>query len=120
MLIISYILLLIGLLLVSLEKSAWLILGVILLALNSAILGPVIIALVGDVSTKENLEFLTALFWMLRALGVVLALLISSQFSITMIYLISIAVTIISFLIVLPLLKLDLKEIKEKIVQEVC
>ena len=119
MLIISYILLLIGLLLVSLEKSAWLILGVILLALNSAILGPVIIALVGDVSTKENLEFLTALFWMLRALGVVLALLISSQFQIKTIYLISIATTIISFFVAWPLLRLKIENLREKISQEI-
>ncbi|PIS39668.1 MAG: hypothetical protein COT33_00810, partial [Candidatus Nealsonbacteria bacterium CG08_land_8_20_14_0_20_38_20] len=67
-----------------------------------------------------NLEFLTAFLFMIQNIGVILALLLSSQLSIKMIYPISIAVTIISFLIVLPLLKLDLKEIKEKIAQEVC
>ncbi len=120
MIIISYILLLVGLLSMSSERAGWLVFGIVLLALNSAILKPVTLALVGDVSTKENMEFLTALFWMVQSIGVVLALLISSQFSINRVYLVSIAAIIISFLIVLPLLKLDLKKIKEKIAQEVC
>jgi len=118
MIIISYILLLVGLLSIASEKSYWLVFGVVLLALNSAILRPVIAALVGDVSTKENLEFLTALFWMVQGIGVVFAILISSQFSIKMIYLISLAVIITSFLIVLPLLKLKMDDLRRKIAQE--
>jgi len=114
----SYLLLLLGLLLIASEKSIFLLLGVLLLALKSAIGRPIITALIADVSTKENLEFLTGLFWMLGNTGVIFALLISSQFSIKMIYLISISITIISFLIILPLLKLEFKEIKEKIAKE--
>ena len=120
MLIISYILLLIGLASLISQNYTLLLLGIVLLALNSAIIKPITLALIGDVSTKENLEFLTAFLFMIQNIGVILALLLSSQLSIKMIYPISIAVTIISFLIVLPLLKLDLKEIKEKIAQEVC
>lgn len=118
MIVISYFLLLIGLLSLYSEKPVWLLLGIILLALNSAILKPLTFALVGDVSAKQNLEFLTALFWMVQSIGVVSALLISSQFSIKIIYLISISAAIISFIIVLPLLKFGVKEIREKISKE--
>jgi MFS family permease len=119
MIILSYLLLLIGLLSLFSEKLVWFLLGIILLALNSAILKPLTLALVGDVSAKQNLEFLTALFWMVQGIGVVLALLISSQFPIKIIYLISISAAIISFIIVLPLLKFEVKEIREKISKEI-
>ena len=77
-------------------------------------------ALFGDISTRQNLEFLTAVFSIFQVLGVVLALLISSQFSIKMIYLISMIVSVVSFVFVLPLLTLKPREIKEEIAKEVC
>lgn len=117
---VSYVLLFLGLFLTSFESSVFLILGILLLAINSALLRPVGMALMGDISTKENLEFLTAIFSVFQVLGIVLALLISAHFSIKMIYLISIAVTVVSFLFVLPLLGLGSQEIKEKIAGEMC
>ncbi|PIS39639.1 MAG: hypothetical protein COT33_00925 [Candidatus Nealsonbacteria bacterium CG08_land_8_20_14_0_20_38_20] len=119
MLIISYILLLIGLASLISQNYTLLLLGIVLLALNSAIIKPITLALIGDVSTKENLEFLTAFLFMIQNIGVILALLISSQFQIKTIYLISIATTIISFFVAWPLLRLKIENLREKISQEI-
>ncbi|MBU4299142.1 MFS transporter [Patescibacteria group bacterium] len=120
MIIISYALLIVGLLSLFFSgQSMLLVFGIILLALNWTIIKPITYALVGDVSTKENLEFLTAFLFMVQNIGVILALLISSQFQIKTIYLISIATTIISFFVAWPLLRLKLKNLREKISQEI-
>ena len=116
----SYILLFLGLFFASFDRDLFLILGIFLLAINSALLRPVGMALFGDVSTRQNLEFLTAVFSIFQVLGIVLALLISSQFSIKIIYLISMIVSVVSFVFVLPLLALEPREIREEIVKEVC
>ena len=116
----SYILLTIGLLsLYFSEQSSLLIIGIILLALTWTILKPITYALVGDVSTQSNVEFLAALFWMVQNIGVVSALLISGIFLTKIIYLISIIVIISSLMILLPLLRLNFEKIREKISQEV-
>ncbi|MCD6148907.1 MFS transporter [bacterium] len=117
---VSYILLFLGLFFASFDRNLFLISGIFLLAINSALLRPVAMALFGDISTRQNLEFLTAVFSIFQVLGVVLALLISSQFSIKMIYLISMIVSVVSFVFVLPLLALEPREIKEEIAKEVC
>jgi MFS family permease len=118
MVFLSYFIRLIGLFLMMIPQAFFLISGVVLLALSATIMGSISTALVGDVTDKKNLEFSNALFNMIPLAGLVLALLISSQFSIKSTYLISIAATIISFLIIFPLLKLNPKEIKEKITRE--
>lgn len=122
MIIFSYILLIIGLLsLYFLENLPLLIIGIFLLALTWTMLRTVTYALVGDVSTKENLEFLTALFWMVQNIGVVSALSLSQVFKaeVQTLYLISIFILVISLIILLPLLRLKIEKIREKISQEV-
>ena len=77
--------------------------------------------MVGDVSTKTNLEFLTALFWMIQNVGIVGALILSQIFvaEVKIIYLISLFVIAISLIILLLLLRLGIEKIREKISQEV-
>ncbi|MCK5040459.1 MAG: MFS transporter [Candidatus Aenigmarchaeota archaeon] len=122
MIIFSYILLLIGLVFLSLSsKTIFLISGIVLLALNWAIIKPITYALVGDVTTEYNLEFLTALFWMVQSMGVLSALLLSQIFKLEIVtlYLISILIVICSLIILLPLLSIGTKKIREKISQEI-
>lgn len=122
MIILSYLLLMAGLFFLYFsEKSIFLISGVFLLALNWTIARPILYALVGDVSNKSNLEFLTSFFWMVQNVGVVSALFVSQIFKteIQTIYLISIFVTIASLIILLPLFRLKMEEIRKKISQEV-
>ncbi len=101
------------------QYSIPLVIAIVLLALSYAIFRPMSFALVGDVSVERNLVPLTALFWMAQNVGILSALLISSEIQTRVIYLISIAVISASSLILFPLLKLDLKEIKLKLSQEI-
>ena len=122
MIIFSYLLLIISLVFLSFSSNVlFLILGIILLALNWTITKPITSALIGDVTTENNLEFLTALFLMIQNIGVVSALFLSQIFKLEVItlYLISIFIVVVSLIILLPLLKLDIEKIKEKISQEV-
>ena len=122
MIIFSYLLLIISLVFLSFSSNVlFLILGIILLALNWTITKPITSALIGDVTTENNLEFLTALFLMIQNIGVVSALFLSQIFKLEVItlYLISIFIVVVSLIILLPLLKLDIDKIKEKISQEV-
>lgn len=101
------------------QFSILLVVAIVLLALSYAIFRPMSFALVGDVSVETNLIPLTALFWMAQNIGILSALLISSEIQTRIIYLISIAVIGASSLVLFPLLKLDLKEIKLKLSQEI-
>lgn len=118
MIIFSYALLAVGLaVLLFSEERLFLISGVVLLALNWAITRPITYAFVGDVADGENLEFVTALFWMIQGVGTLAALILSQVFEtqIAIVYLISILFTLVSFSIVFPLLQLSVEKIKEKI-----
>lgn len=116
----SYLLGIIGLLLLFIAKEAiLLVLGVIFLALNFSIIRPLTFALVGDLSTEKNLEVLTALFLTIGNLGTVSSLLISSITQPKTIYLISIITIIISLVILYPLMKIRFSQIKSKISAEV-
>jgi len=97
-----------------------LVIGIGIFALNGTITRAITYGLTGDVSNKKNLEFLTAFFWTIQNLGVLSALIISKLWvsDISAIYLVSIIVTVASFLVLRPLLKLSTSEIKEKISQE--
>jgi len=122
MIIFSFTLLIFGLIFLSFSSnSIFLILGIILLSLNWTITKPITFALVGDVSTENNLEFLTALFWMVQNTGVLIALILSQIFKIETfaLYLVSITITFISLIILLPLLELGTEKIRNKISQEV-
>lgn len=119
----SYGLLIIGLLSLCFSQYTFLFLifGIILLALNWAIIKPITLALVGDVTTENNLEVLTALFWMFQNIGIVSALILSYFLKVKVIniYIISIIIITASLIILLPLFKLSTEKIKEKISQEV-
>ena len=115
----SYIISILGLgLLYFAEGPFLLVAGIILLALNHANMRPLSYAMLGDVSTKNNLEFLAALFWIVQNIGLVSALIISRMIPTKTVYMIFIAVTTASLIILLPLFRLKLEEIKEKISQE--
>ncbi|MDO8435822.1 MAG: MFS transporter [bacterium] len=117
----SYSLLLLGLIsLIISSKPLFLILGIVALTLNWAIIRPILYALAGDITPVGNLESIIALFWTIQNLGVLSALVISQIWKNDMkiVYLISIVITAISFFILLPLLKLRIEKIKEKISQE--
>jgi len=90
--------------------------GIILLALNWAIMRPLVLALVGDVSTEKNLEPVVALFWLVGVMGIVAALGVS-HFVLTfnLVYFISIILGIVSFILVFPLFKLGVEELRKKI-----
>ncbi|HYT44588.1 MAG TPA: MFS transporter, partial [Methylomirabilota bacterium] len=96
-----------------------LIVGVILVALYFSIASPIKLALVGDVSTKENLEYLTSFFWMIQNVGVVSALILSTFIQTKIIYLISIATLSLCLLIVFPLLKVSFQQVRQRIALEV-
>ena len=120
MIIASYIIGVLGLVSMYFSLNALpLILGVVLLAFGYAIFRPISFALVGDVSTKQNLVSLTALFWMAQNIGILSALLIASQIQTQTIYLFSIIVVVVCFVILFPLLNTPLKEIKLKLAEEI-
>lgn len=96
-----------------------LILGILLLAISYSSIRPLTFALVGDISTKENIEFLTALFLSVTNIGATLALLISSFLQTKTIYLMSIGSVVLSLLIFLPLLKLNTQEIRQVLSREI-
>lgn len=101
------------------QYSIPLVVAIVLLALSYAIFRPMSFALVGDVSVERNLIPLTALFWMAQNIGILSALVISSEIQTKVMYLISIAVISASLLVLFPLLKLNLKEIKLRLSQEI-
>ena len=100
------------------HNPIFLISGIILLAANLSIVGPLTAALIGDITTKKNLEYITALFWTVQNLGVVSALVISIFIQTKIVYLISIGVLVIIFAILFPLLILPLSTIKQKLAQD--
>jgi MFS family permease len=120
MLVLSYIILLAGLALMYFsEHMLFLVSGILLLALNYSIMRTIGSALVGDVSTKDNLEFLAALFWVFQNIGTTSALVLSIVFQTKMLFMVSLAIIAVSLAIVLPLFRLDLKEIRLRISREV-
>lgn len=119
-LIYSYIISIIGLAVLYIFSGAFLlIIGIILLAFNFAITRTITFALVGDLASENNLESLTALFWMAQGIGIFSALIFSSIVQQKIIYLVSIAITLISLALILPLLKLGFIKIREKISTEI-
>jgi MFS family permease len=120
MIFISFYLVILGLIVLFFSSSAiYLIIGIFLIALYRSISFPLGLALIGDVSSKENIDFLTAFFWMFTGMGVVLALLISNLFqSAKIIYLTSIIIILISIKILIPLLRNGIQNIKTKIAEE--
>lgn len=120
MIIASYIIGILGLVSMYFSLNTFpLVLGVVLLALAYAIFRPISFALVGDVSTRQTLVFLTALFWMAQNIGILSALIIASQVQTRAIYLISIFVVLVSLAILVPLLGTNFREIKLRLSKEI-
>lgn len=116
----SYITSIIGLAFLYFNKNAiLLILGLIFLALNSAIVKTINSPLIGDFTTKNNMEFLTALFWVVQQIGVVISLFLVRFIQDKRIYLIGIFGIIISFFMVSSLFKFSFKELREKLSREI-
>ncbi len=92
-----------------------LIVGIVLLAFAYAVIRPITTALLGDISTKENLEIVTALSYFASTAGVAVSLFIPLLIKTKMVYLASLGALSLSLLILIPLLKLDIGKIKEKI-----
>lgn len=119
MIFISFLILLVSLLLLYISKSSvLLIISIILLSIHNSIKS-LVFALVGDVSTEKNLESLTALFITIQNVGLTSALILSLVVKSREVYLISIGILAISFVIIAPLLKQDLKMVKLKLSQEI-
>jgi MFS family permease len=74
------------------SQGLLLILGVLLIAIYYSIVSPITLALVGDVTTQKNLEYLTSFFWMAQNGGVLLSLILSAFIQTKIVYLISIGV----------------------------
>lgn len=104
-----------GLILLFFQQAPALIFGILLLAIAYAIFKTMSLAFVGDVAKKENLVSLSALFWMAQNVGTILALFVSKQLQANTAYLIAISILVASLIIQLPLLRLDTKEIKERL-----
>jgi len=120
MIIYSYVISVLALILMFFSETApILVLGIILLALNDSIIRPMTLSFLGDVSTRDNLEFLTSLFWMVQNIGIISALLVSALIQTKSIYLIAIAGIAVSLAILLPVFRLGVGQIKEKISREV-
>ena len=120
MLVISYIFLIAGLTFMLFNLSSFFIIGLSLLILNMAIVRIAIYALIGDVGSQNNLEFISALFNMVGNVAVVAALVISQIFKtdIKLIYIFSILISLTAFFILIPLFRMKTSVIKEKIIQE--
>lgn len=95
-----------------------LILSILLLALGQIIYRPVLPAFIGDISNNKNLVNISALFFMVGNIGLVFALILSSVLEESMIYLAFMIILFLSFFIILPLFRLNIKEIKNKISKE--
>jgi len=96
-----------------------LLVGIILIAIYFSIVHPLTLALVGDVTTKKNLEYLIAFFWMIENVGVVAALVLSSFIQTKTIYLISIVTLFVTLCILIPILKEDFKLTRQRLAKEV-
>ena len=97
------------------RQPLFLISGVFILALSYSIIRPVAPAFLGDISTKDNLESLTALSFMASSSGVLSSLFISLILQTKMIYLVSLGILFTSLLILIPVLKSDINHIRKNL-----
>lgn len=119
-LVIAYILVLSGLILFMSQiyfelDKIFFILSFLLISLGFAFYSPMTYALLGDISSDRNLEYLTALSLLVSNLGFVLVFLSNIFLPDIFSYLIAFLIIITSLIIVFPMLKLNINTIKEKI-----
>lgn len=97
---------------------AILVVAIFLFAFNFGISRTITFALVGDISTKENVESLTALTWMVQIVAFVSALLLSVVLQGAWLYTASLAGIALSYLWFWPIRTLPLPLIRERITEE--
>ena len=115
-LLLAFLISFIGVILLYFSHQAFtLISGIVLIALFFSMMYPLTLALAGDVATKSNLEYLTAFFWMIRNVGIVSALVLSTFIQTKIIYIISVAVLGATIVILTPLIVNNFSIIKRKI-----
>jgi MFS family permease len=108
-----------GLALLLLTNSAvTIVAGLALVALTNATVFPVTLALLGDVTSSDNLAVITASFWMVQNIGVVMALLLSSRLSTDQVFWVSALVLGLALLIVYPVVRQPAVKLKALIKAE--
>ncbi len=115
----AQILLTTGLIFLFVSQVWLLIIGGIILSVAFAILLPIFTALLGDISNDQNVSYLAALFWMARNIGLLSALILSRLFISEKIFLISAGVIILYSLIIWPIFRFSLNEIKKRLEKEI-
>jgi MFS family permease len=116
LILVSYILGFVGLLVLYIWADAiGLIMGIVLLALNYSLLRPITMALPGDLADGENLVIITALFWTMRIVGAFIALFISAILVVEITYIVSMAILLVSLLLVFPMLRKRVGHLKQRI-----
>lgn len=100
------------------QKPFFLIIGIILFALTYS-LRPISLALLGDVSSRTNLEFITAFVSIAENLGLLSAIILSTIIQAKIVYLVSMAILLLLFIVLLPVLKLPTHIVKDKLSSEV-
>mgnify|MGYP001607787119 CR=1 FL=1 len=95
-----------------------LILAILLLAFNFGIARTITFALVGDISTEQNVESVSALMWMVQSLAFTIAIVVSVLLKGSAIYLVSLFGIIVSYLVFLPLHSVPLMIIRQRIAEE--
>lgn len=99
-------------------SGPWLLLAILVLAFTTALLKPVTTALLGDVSTKENVEQVTALTLSSQQLGVVAGIIMALQVEGSVAYGGALLLLMISYLLVRPLLKMPLEEVRGELARD--
>lgn len=92
--------------------------AILLLAFNFGIARTISFALVGDISTEQNVESLSALTWMVQSFAFTAALFLSVVFEGQAVYLVSLASIIGSYLWFWPLRRFSLPEVRLRIQEE--
>lgn len=119
-LILAFILVLLGFLLFIIQIKFDLnrivfIISFLLVSFGYAVFAPIRYALLGDISSDSNLEHLSALSTMFGNAGYVLVLLLNIYFPAIVVYLISFSAVLLSLIIVLPVLRLNMEDIRSRI-----
>ncbi|OVE75013.1 hypothetical protein BVX95_00560 [archaeon D22] len=117
-LLLSYYVMIIGLFLLFLSKSKFpLILGIIILTLNYATMRPLSAALIGDISTKKNVNIISSFFWFVQGFGIFSSLLLSLIIQNGITYIISIFTIIAILFLIRPVIS-NLEQTKKDLLKD--
>lgn len=116
----GYLLIFFSLLILSFSKNKIILFwGILLFSLNSPFIRPALLALIGDLSFKKDLEIISGFLLGIRSLGTVIALSLPLFFSEKLTYLIVFFMISFSFILIFSFFKEDFKKIKKKILLEI-